>query len=441
MLRFILDRTAVPYFSNLVWFISDQSTSLNEQIIKVGSSGKMGKLPDLVAEHVDNLYYLNDIFSLKVNKNSGQKTNCNASFKKQVFAINEVLTAQVLKKLVIPLYVHSLIPAHSLSLLPGSEATASEPRLLPSVALYLLAQLMLIFTHKPIINVLSEVFFFFLAFFFLNIVFSRQILINESASAYFELMDEFQNELSEVRISRFAEPQPPPTVTKLVPLSERGFSYSGNKSLPPIPSSNSGSQVSLSPSQQHVHRGHTRNAPSHSSFSPPSPRASSPSSSVSSSARSLGPPVDADGRAGRVTSELFVFVPKPIIASPQIPDGSSPHEISALHKTVKNMFRQAVFDHLDASTNDQHALPAICLLQLILKNPSVDPDILKDANIFPRRYIKSRALLVIILQRNIVVYLSIPLSRMRWCPRMHRRQMTTTTTHKRPCRLPLLPCQ
>jgi len=166
MLRFILDRTAVPYFSNLVWFISDQSTSLNEQIIKVGSSGKMGKLPDLVAEHVDNLYYLNDIFSLKVNKNSGQKTNCNASFKKQVFAINEVLTAQVLKKLVIPLYVHSLIPAHSLSLLPGSEATASEPRLLPSVALYLLAQLMLIFTHKPIINVLSEVFFFFFCFFF-----------------------------------------------------------------------------------------------------------------------------------------------------------------------------------------------------------------------------------------------------------------------------------
>jgi len=36
MLRFVLDRTAVPYFSNLVWFISDQSISLNEHIRKHG---------------------------------------------------------------------------------------------------------------------------------------------------------------------------------------------------------------------------------------------------------------------------------------------------------------------------------------------------------------------------------------------------------------------
>jgi len=33
MLTFILDRTAVPYFSNLVWFIGNKSLSLNEKIL------------------------------------------------------------------------------------------------------------------------------------------------------------------------------------------------------------------------------------------------------------------------------------------------------------------------------------------------------------------------------------------------------------------------
>jgi len=51
-----------------------------------------GKLEDLVAEHYDNLYYLNDIFSLNVN------------------SVNDVLEAQVIKRFLIPLYVHSLVP-------------------------------------------------------------------------------------------------------------------------------------------------------------------------------------------------------------------------------------------------------------------------------------------------------------------------------------------
>ena len=51
-----------------------------------------GKLEDLVAEHYDNLYYLNDIFLLNVHP------------------INEVLEAQILKKFVVPLYIHSLVP-------------------------------------------------------------------------------------------------------------------------------------------------------------------------------------------------------------------------------------------------------------------------------------------------------------------------------------------
>ena len=128
MLSFILDRTAVPYFSNLVWFIGNKSVVLDDKILTTqrqelflffftysslllsflssflflwshhhrhcirNSVMNRGKLEDLVAEHCDNLYYLSDIFTLNVN------------------SVNQVLEAQVLKKFLIPLYVHSLVP-------------------------------------------------------------------------------------------------------------------------------------------------------------------------------------------------------------------------------------------------------------------------------------------------------------------------------------------
>ena len=60
------------------------------------SPAALSKLKDMVAEHLDNLLYLNDILCLKVH------------------AINEVLTAQVIKKLLVPLYVHSLVPTYAL---------------------------------------------------------------------------------------------------------------------------------------------------------------------------------------------------------------------------------------------------------------------------------------------------------------------------------------
>ncbi len=49
-------------------------------------------MEDLIAEQIDVLYYLNDIFSLKVPQ------------------ISDVLEAQLVKKLFIPLYVHYLVP-------------------------------------------------------------------------------------------------------------------------------------------------------------------------------------------------------------------------------------------------------------------------------------------------------------------------------------------
>lgn len=48
------------------------------------------RLADLVAEHLDHLHYLNDILCLNID------------------ALNDVLTDQILNRLLIPLYVYSL---------------------------------------------------------------------------------------------------------------------------------------------------------------------------------------------------------------------------------------------------------------------------------------------------------------------------------------------
>ncbi|EPY76383.1 protein CLEC16A [Camelus ferus] len=106
MLHYIRDKTAVPYFSNLVWFIGSHVIELDncvqtDEDAKLettqkplrGESGKhrnRGKLSDLVAEHLDHLHYLNDILII----------NCEF--------LNDVLTDHLLNRLFLPLYVYSL---------------------------------------------------------------------------------------------------------------------------------------------------------------------------------------------------------------------------------------------------------------------------------------------------------------------------------------------
>ena len=51
----------------------------------------MGRLKDLVAEHLDHVHYLNDIVCLGIEN------------------LNEVLTGHLLNRLFIPLYIYSLV--------------------------------------------------------------------------------------------------------------------------------------------------------------------------------------------------------------------------------------------------------------------------------------------------------------------------------------------
>ncbi|CAK1547334.1 unnamed protein product [Leptosia nina] len=176
MLRFIRDRTAAPYFSNLVWFIGKHILELNACVRNDADHQSQQKLDDLVAEHLDHLHYINDILCLNIPD------------------LNDVLTEHLLHKLLIPLYIYSLtesrrpvtsspynreniqsievITRNLEAILSGRSPADTPPRLKypmqkmesedepkPSVscvvALFLLSQVFLIITHGPIVHALA----------------------------------------------------------------------------------------------------------------------------------------------------------------------------------------------------------------------------------------------------------------------------------------------
>ena len=91
MLRFVIDKTAVPYFANLVWFIGNHILEIDACVRNDADHRSLGKLKDLVAEHLDHVHYLNDILCLGIEN------------------LNEVLTGHLLNRLFIPLYIYSLV--------------------------------------------------------------------------------------------------------------------------------------------------------------------------------------------------------------------------------------------------------------------------------------------------------------------------------------------
>ncbi|XP_045514205.1 protein CLEC16A homolog isoform X2 [Pieris brassicae] len=181
MLRFIRDRTAAPYFSNLVWFIGKHILELdacvrNDAERAFFSHQSQQKLDDLVAEHLDHLHYINDILCLNIPD------------------LNDVLTEHLLHKLLIPLYIYSLtsgsikrptsspynrdhiqsieVITRNLEAILSGRSSDTPPRLKypiqkmeseddlkPSVScvvsLFLLSQVFLIITHGPIVHALA----------------------------------------------------------------------------------------------------------------------------------------------------------------------------------------------------------------------------------------------------------------------------------------------
>uniref|UniRef100_A0A8C3J8D5 C-type lectin domain containing 16A n=1 Tax=Calidris pygmaea TaxID=425635 RepID=A0A8C3J8D5_9CHAR len=130
MLHYIRDKTAVPYFSNLVWFIGSHVIELDDCVQTDEEHRNRGKLSDLVAEHLDHLHYLNDILII----------NCEF--------LNDVLTDHLLNRLFLPLYVYSLV---------NQDKGGERPKISFQVSLYLLSQVFLIIHYAPLVNSLAEV--------------------------------------------------------------------------------------------------------------------------------------------------------------------------------------------------------------------------------------------------------------------------------------------
>ncbi|KAM5151576.1 protein CLEC16A isoform 2-T2 [Mantella aurantiaca] len=130
MLHYIRDKTAVPYFSNLVWFIGIHVIELDKCVQTDEEHKNRGTLSNLVSQHLDHLNYLNDILII----------NCEF--------LNDVLTDHLLNRLLLPLYVYSLV---------NQDQPSEHPRISPQVALYLLSQVFLTIHYAPLVNCLADV--------------------------------------------------------------------------------------------------------------------------------------------------------------------------------------------------------------------------------------------------------------------------------------------
>ncbi|CAF5027154.1 unnamed protein product, partial [Rotaria sp. Silwood1] len=91
MHRFILDCTATEYFSNLVWFIRNHVLDFDNLIRNNRDINNRGQLISSLEEYLDHIHYLQDIFLLNVD------------------SLNNVLKDQLMNRLLIPVYIFSLI--------------------------------------------------------------------------------------------------------------------------------------------------------------------------------------------------------------------------------------------------------------------------------------------------------------------------------------------
>ncbi|XP_072168396.1 protein CLEC16A-like [Diadema setosum] len=135
MLMYIRNKTAVPYFSNLVWFIGNHVLELDSCVRNDIDHQSKNRLSTLVAEHLDHLHYLNDILNINIE------------------ALNDVLTDHLLNRLLLPLYVASMTRTRTYG------KAESPPAISSVVALFLLSQVFLIMRHQPLVCQLAYIIF------------------------------------------------------------------------------------------------------------------------------------------------------------------------------------------------------------------------------------------------------------------------------------------
>ncbi|KAG0203154.1 Protein CL16A [Mortierella sp. GBA30] len=138
MQDFILDRTTTTYFSNLVWFIGNYGTTVNDMLLHPGE-GEFSRMNYYLAEHMDCFYYVNDIIELDVSK------------------INKILISHLLNRLLRPMYLDSLLSPSTVSSTGNKSSSASK--LTPVVALSLMLHAFHVLKYAPLVSALASTLF------------------------------------------------------------------------------------------------------------------------------------------------------------------------------------------------------------------------------------------------------------------------------------------
>jgi protein CLEC16A len=119
---FIVSGESTPYFTNLVWFIQSKAEELDKVIARVPSSPRaQHKFRDCIDELADLLYYIQDIYALKIEE------------------LNEAMTHNLMTKL--SDFVNSL---------------SSMSKTAPRVALYVLGQIFYIIKDDSLVRQLGQ---------------------------------------------------------------------------------------------------------------------------------------------------------------------------------------------------------------------------------------------------------------------------------------------
>ncbi|CAF0812734.1 unnamed protein product [Brachionus calyciflorus] len=136
MQKFIIDKTAECYFSNLVWLIRNHVLDLDICVKNTIDHTKKSSLIDSIDEYIDHLNYLQDIYMLNIQSLS----NC--------------LTQQLIRRLFVPVYLNSLIRKDKILI------KDRKPHIQPVLGIFLLSHVFSIITYQPLLADLCELIFY-----------------------------------------------------------------------------------------------------------------------------------------------------------------------------------------------------------------------------------------------------------------------------------------
>eukprot|EP00011_Vannellida_sp_DIVA3-517-6-12_P014194 CAMPEP_0114616830 /NCGR_PEP_ID=MMETSP0168-20121206/6887_1 /TAXON_ID=95228 ORGANISM="Vannella sp., Strain DIVA3 517/6/12" /NCGR_SAMPLE_ID=MMETSP0168 /ASSEMBLY_ACC=CAM_ASM_000044 /LENGTH=321 /DNA_ID=CAMNT_0001827953 /DNA_START=54 /DNA_END=1016 /DNA_ORIENTATION=+ len=142
MRKFILDKSAATYFSNLVGFLAAQCARL-DGLLAEATHARRGRLQDFTDELLDLFYYLHDVLALGIEQ------------------LNQVLTFHLVEYFFAPLLVAAVVqgapPGQAQA--DGAAQVQGPPRLSRRLALFLLGEALHVFTHPPLVNALGAALF------------------------------------------------------------------------------------------------------------------------------------------------------------------------------------------------------------------------------------------------------------------------------------------